>query len=284
MKRVKSIVHKIQRPHGNFELSTLDDVGGCRLIVNSLEDAEKAKKFLVKQLNITDPRQTKDYIEKPKPDGYRSCHLLTRRESNGTKYRVEIQIRTKLQHYWATAIEVFDELYGTSIKSPNNTEAGHEEAPKDLPESLAIVSQLFTLEEDLSAGDKVPKSKEELLQELATMAKFRSAIDDMEDACSDVLESADENKVDSSIFILSFSKDDQFLSVQPYTSEQLDKALETYAQLEQDIESNGHSPTNVVLVHAKGMQELRLAYPNYSANAPDFIKKVRQYFALAEKF
>lgn len=97
----------------------------------------------------------------------------------------------------------------------------------------------------------------------------------MEEACSDVLELITGNAESSEIFILSFTKEDQFLLVQPFTSEQLENALAKYAKLEQTIESNEHTTDNVVLVHAKGVEQLRLAYPNYSANTPEYVRKVR---------
>lgn len=50
-----------------------------------------------------------DYISTPKESGYRSLHL---KYKNKNKYRpdydglqIEIQLRTKLQHIWATAVE-----------------------------------------------------------------------------------------------------------------------------------------------------------------------------------
>ncbi|QJC22381.1 RelA/SpoT domain-containing protein [Arcanobacterium buesumense] len=282
MKRVKSIVNKIQRPNSNFELSTLDDVGGCRLIVSTIDDVEIAKKFLTDHLTSIHILRMKDYINEPKESGYRSCHILTQQEIDGVKYRIEIQIRTKLQHYWATAIEVVDELYGESIKSPNFINSIEKENLRELKNSLAIVSSLFALEEHTTIIPGASSTKKELLTQLSSSDIFRSLIDDMEEACSDVLELITGNAESSEIFILSFTKEDQFLLVQPFTSEQLENALAKYAKLEQTIESNEHTTDNVVLVHAKGVEQLRLAYPNYSANTPEYVRKVREYFVLAQ--
>uniref|UniRef100_UPI001C0EA643 RelA/SpoT domain-containing protein n=1 Tax=Arcanobacterium phocae TaxID=131112 RepID=UPI001C0EA643 len=281
MKRVKSIVNKIQRPNTNFELSTLDDVGGCRLIVNNIDDVEKAKRFLTDHLANIHILRTKDYINKPKGSGYRSCHILTQQEIDGIKYRIEIQIRTKLQHYWATAIEVVDALYGESIKSPNFIDSTEEEDVQELKDSLAIVSSLFALEEHTAPIPGTSSTEKQLLAQLSRSHSFKSVIDDMAEACSDVVELIVGDAESSEIFILSFAKEDQFLLVKSYTPEQLESALAKYAKLERTIETS-NTTDNVVLVHAKGVEQLRLAYPNYSANTPEYVKKVRQYFALAQ--
>lgn len=47
----------------------------------------------------------KDYTRRPRESGYRSCHLVTMNRGDDRDYRVEVQVRTKLQHLRATAIE-----------------------------------------------------------------------------------------------------------------------------------------------------------------------------------
>ena len=60
----------------------------------------------------------KDYIEKPKEDGYRGYHLMgSFSASDGDNKTIEIQLRTKLQHYWATALEIVDLFTGQALKS-----------------------------------------------------------------------------------------------------------------------------------------------------------------------
>jgi len=64
-----------------------------------------------------------DYVQKPKDTGYRSVHLVYRYHSTSPSLRIydelkiEIQLRSKLQHYWATAVETVDFLTGQALKS-----------------------------------------------------------------------------------------------------------------------------------------------------------------------
>ena len=109
MKRMPSIIGKLRRfPH--MQASRMQDIGGVRVIVDTVQDVYDLYDAVsgsgkVRQIPELPPS---DYIANPKPDGYRSLHLVFRHantrhpESNGL--RVELQIRL-LQHAWATAVE-----------------------------------------------------------------------------------------------------------------------------------------------------------------------------------
>jgi ppGpp synthetase/RelA/SpoT-type nucleotidyltranferase len=64
----------------------------------------------------------KDYIKEPKPDGYRSYHLICRyqgihQDGAYKGLRIEIQIRSAMQHAWATAVETIDAFTGQALKT-----------------------------------------------------------------------------------------------------------------------------------------------------------------------
>ncbi len=67
--------------------------------------------------DIIERRGANDYVTKPKSDGYRSYHMYVMQE--GTDKPIEIQIRDKEMHNWATLVEIFDILYGLGIKEGN---------------------------------------------------------------------------------------------------------------------------------------------------------------------
>ena len=57
----------------------------------------------------------------PKKDGYRSLHIIYEYKSDKCKtdyngLRVEVQIRSRLQHLWATAVETVDFFTRQAIK------------------------------------------------------------------------------------------------------------------------------------------------------------------------
>lgn len=81
------------------------DVAGCRVTVSFLEDIYRlADSFLLQD----DIRliERKDYIKNPKPNGYRSLHLIIEIPiflSNEKKYiKVEVQFRTIAMDFWAS--------------------------------------------------------------------------------------------------------------------------------------------------------------------------------------
>ena len=60
---------------------------------------------------------------------------------------MEVQIRTQLQHYWATAVEAAGEIYGTEYKSPEVRRQAVGPEDQERIQFFQIVSSLFALEE-----------------------------------------------------------------------------------------------------------------------------------------
>ncbi len=83
----------------------LNDVAGIRVICSFIDDIYRVAEMLAKQDDIT-VVQIKDYIQKPKLNGYRSYHMIVEVPvffSDGKKMtRVEIQLRTVAMDFWAS--------------------------------------------------------------------------------------------------------------------------------------------------------------------------------------
>jgi len=104
LKRKPQIIRKLNR--FSVRLTQLQDIGGCRIIVENDDEVEKLRAFVVEHINrqgfISLNRET-DYREKGRDDsGYRALHLLL--DVFGKK--IELQIRSRVQHYWAESIRV----------------------------------------------------------------------------------------------------------------------------------------------------------------------------------
>ncbi len=108
LKQTASIVEKLYRLGVSFSAENVEknlyDVAGVRIICSYVDDIYTIAKALVKQDDITLIRE-KDYIRSPKPNGYRSLHLIVGVPVFFSDVRrvmpVEIQIRTQAMDYWA---------------------------------------------------------------------------------------------------------------------------------------------------------------------------------------
>lgn len=86
-------------------ISQLNDVAGVRVICPFIDDIYTVAHLLTQQDDLKVIR-IKDYIKNPKPNGYRSYHMIVEIPvffSNGkTPIRAEIQIRTIGMDFWAS--------------------------------------------------------------------------------------------------------------------------------------------------------------------------------------
>ena len=83
----------------------LNDIAGVRVICSFLDDIYLLAECLLGQDDIT-LIEKKDYITNPKPNGYRSLHLIIQipiyLQAGKRNMRVEIQLRTIAMDCWAT--------------------------------------------------------------------------------------------------------------------------------------------------------------------------------------
>ena len=109
VKKPMSIVEKLQRRGLPITLESmvdhLDDVAGIRVICSFVDDIYEVADMLVRQDDIT-VIAIKDYIKNPKPNGYRSYHMIVEIpvffSDRKKPMRVEVQIRTIAMDFWAS--------------------------------------------------------------------------------------------------------------------------------------------------------------------------------------
>jgi ppGpp synthetase/RelA/SpoT-type nucleotidyltranferase len=115
LKRVPRIIRKIHRmdgqPDGSTNLARLEDIGGVRAVLDSLEDLHRVRERLERTWAGSIKRQ-RDLITEPRDIGYRAHHVVVERRDR----RIEVQLRTVGQQRWADAIEALDSRRGLNLK------------------------------------------------------------------------------------------------------------------------------------------------------------------------
>lgn len=109
LKQFSSIKEKLERKNLPYSLEAieenLNDIAGVRVICSFPGDVYSLVDAFLKQDDIT-LIEMKDYIKKPKPNGYRSLHLIISipiflaHEKRNMK--VEVQLRTIAMDFWAS--------------------------------------------------------------------------------------------------------------------------------------------------------------------------------------
>ena len=109
LKSPRSIIEKLERKGWPVSVESaeehLNDIAGVRIVCNYIDDIYRLANMLVRQQDLELVCQ-KDYIRKPKPNGYRSLHLVLRvpvfLSSHTELVPVEVQIRTIAMDFWAS--------------------------------------------------------------------------------------------------------------------------------------------------------------------------------------
>ena len=109
LKSPESIEEKLIRYGKEVSISSakenIFDIAGIRVVCNFIDDVYAMADMMLEQNDVR-LIMKKDYIESPKPNGYRSLHLVIAVPVfllNGCEYvPVEVQIRTVAMDFWAS--------------------------------------------------------------------------------------------------------------------------------------------------------------------------------------
>ena len=109
LKAPNSIVEKLLRNGYSLSLQSIEeninDIAGVRVICSCVSDIYMLADALLKQDDVF-LVQKKDYIANPKPNGYRSLHLIIATpiylHNSKRMMKVEVQLRTLAMDLWAS--------------------------------------------------------------------------------------------------------------------------------------------------------------------------------------
>jgi ppGpp synthetase/RelA/SpoT-type nucleotidyltranferase len=108
LKRRVTVINKLNRERG-MKLSRMEDIAGVRARLPDLQHLQSVSRRLRKTWTI---HRVRDYVEHPKPSGYRAQHLIVKRRDR----LVEVQLRTVRQDAWANQVEDDGRQLATDFK------------------------------------------------------------------------------------------------------------------------------------------------------------------------
>lgn len=272
LKRIPSIIKKLNRKYefqeGNIKLSRMQDIAGCRSIVQNIKKVNTLRNKYSKSKLRHKLIKEYDYITYPKSDGYRSIHLVYKYESDRERKEyngllIEVQIRSQLQHLWATAVETTSFFIGQALKL--------DEGEKKWNDFFSLVSSAFARMENCPIVHNTPINEKELYKEIkekeaelniiARMKKWNESLRQFEDLKSEK---------QKEFFVLELDIIQEKITITAFSKNEEQKAISMYSQIEKKIYAK--KEYDVVLVGADNLIELKKAYPNYFADTKEFIK------------
>lgn len=266
LKRLDTIIGKLKR-YPDMELYRMQDLGGCRVIVPTIEDVYSVKRKLTKSRIRHEVHNEKDYIAIPKPDtGYRGVHLIYRYKSDKRNdyngLQIEVQIRTKLQHLWATAVETVGVFTQNGLKFNQGSDRWLR--------FFKVTSALFAIEEESAVVEGVSTDPCEIVRELLSIIDELKVFDKLYTIglATDKMGHAARSKTPG-YYLMVLNIEQASLVITKYAGieKALDKATDDYNKIELQ---KGDAAIDAVLVSALSFEALTHAYPNYFADIKEF--------------
>lgn len=168
LKSTESTLRKLMSRRLPVSLNNIEehiyDIAGIRVICSYIDDIYLIAEALLKQDDIT-LIERKDYIKNPKPNGYRSLHLIVRIPvffAEGKKQvNVEVQIRTIAMDFWASLEHQLK--YKQSIPDQTDVEA----RLKNCADIIARTdAEMLELRRQIEKAEDAPTEEEQLFERL----------------------------------------------------------------------------------------------------------------------
>lgn len=265
IKRLPAISAKLKR-FDTMQLSVMQDIGGCRAVVASNRQVTQLG-GLYKSGRIRHKlEREKDYISEPKKDGYRSIHLVYRYHSDRSPQyngqRIEIQLRSRLQHAWATAVETVDSFTHQGLKIGSGEE--------DFERFFALMGSWIALREGNPVVPNTPQNRCELLLELRYLSNKLNVVDRMK-AFGTSARYLDRKNTNDEHHIIILDVENSLIQITSFG--RIEDALPKYTHLEDQYRDNRSMDVLLASVHNA---KLRRAYPNYFADTKIFLDELER--------
>ena len=252
-----------------MKLSQMQDLGGCRAIMPDI-DSLRTLYDVYRTANddfvqADGGMKCYNYLESPKVDGYRGIHLVGRYKARAKKnehwngQRIEIQLRTQLQHAFSTAVETVTAFTRTPLKFGGG--------PADWRRFFSLVGTMFAIQEGTPHVPNTPSDPARLRTELSRLMsslRVRKRLRGWTAALS-LLPKKEMKDARWILLVLDVDAD----TIQTTGFSDARKTLQAVAIIETSQEA---AHLDAVLVGVNSIKSLRTAYPNYYADTAAFVK------------
>lgn len=262
LKRMASIRAKLRRaPHTLYQMQ---DIAGCRAI---LPDQASVERLI--DLYRDDPKHLfiseDDYISLPRKSGYRSRHIVFRYKGHGefsslnsNPQFVEIQVRTKLQHAWATAVEAVGMVRGEDFKGGQGN--------AEWLRFFALMASEIAADESAVVVPNTPASDGERRKEIIALERQLNALSSLEHY-RNAVKISEATYTSSPFFLIQFDPETSRVTVQSVSAKASSTSLDA---------AERSTKLNSVLVAVDKVSDLRAAYPNYFMDVGLFVSRLRK--------
>lgn len=272
LKRIPSIIKKL-KIQKNMNLSRMQDIGGLRVVVDSMQEVDLIRNEIKKverhgSFKFTFANE-KNYVKNPPESGYRSIHMVYKYNKDipiERQCRVEIQIRTKLQHSWSTAVEVL----GTYLNQPLKQSLGNEE----YLDIFKDISRLFVGLENKKVDYNLVKQVQKNIKSVKLFDKLQNFnIVSQHFSVSD--------NIQGQYVLLKMDFRRKIVKIAQYGKVKFEQANEDYLQME--LDNFDDKAVEVVLLSIRDIEKLKQSYPNYFMDTTDFIENLQNLFEAVKK-
>ncbi len=271
LKRLASVEAKLRR-FPKMKVSRMQDLGGCRAVLPSVRAVNELVDSYRTGREGHEFIKESDYIGQPKSNGYRSLHRVYRYRSRASRnapwdgHRIEIQIRSRLQHAWATTVETIDAVVGTHLKAGGPTNSQWDRF-------FTLMGSVLAIEEECPPVPGTPTTLSELrneVHELFGELNVGGTLFGLGGAIHTAAFSPN-----TAWFLIGLSAMSRTVSVQTYLRRDFPVARADYLRLEEWSERE--PGFQACLLSADSARALRVAYPNYFLDVSAFAKSLNRF-------
>ena len=261
LKTKPSTLSKLRR-FPRMQLARMQDMGGCRAAMHTIAQVQELREAHLASDSGHKLIRDIDYIERPKPSGYRGVHLVYRYRSDNAfnGLHVEVQLRSRLQHAWATAVETA----GAFLKHALKFNEGEEEWLR----FFALASSALALKEGCPPVPDTPSSPSSLHREVRVYASRLDVVARMREYGQLIRNMSTFKRIGAFYFLLERRPVEETTFIIPYDKDELDEATADYLVYEEE-------GRDAVLVSTDSLEDVRRAYPNYWLDARVFLAEMK---------